>query len=437
MLTRRGLLDNLSVPPPAWLRGVSLPASLGPTLANMASIIGGELLLRLTSFAVVVVIARLYGASALGLYATGLAYAAVAVMFSDNGLSIWAVAEVQRNRMELDKTVSRLYATKTLLFIPLALIVLILAATSYIPAAAWIVGGLVLLRTMLQSYCQLQLSVLKAMDRMRVIGPIQSVHFLFLIIGIAGAYLHSWNFDVLLVWMVAGQTLELLLSGSLLWRSGFRPRSVQGTDCWNLLKSSTPVGLVYGMANAIVRLDVILLSLLLPLDQIGQFAAAHMMIVVAYVAAWLFGSVLLPELTRLGPNPASLQAYVERWGRLLLLTTLPACGLLAWAVSPVLRVLYGTSFSEAGIYATVMLFAVPWILLNALYLNQAIAVQSSRLYLQVYLCALVLTCAFDLSLGLSFGPSGVATAIILREIATVSLFHRFRPQKLIASEAAT
>jgi len=52
------------------------------TAVNLVSVIGGEVLLRGANFAAVVVMARLYGATVLGIYATVLAFATVAVMMS-------------------------------------------------------------------------------------------------------------------------------------------------------------------------------------------------------------------------------------------------------------------------------------------------------------------------------------------------------------------
>jgi O-antigen/teichoic acid export membrane protein len=103
--------------PPMLVAPVSV--SLKRTAANLSSVIGGELLLRAANFAVVVVIARLYCASALGVYATALAFATVAVMLADNGLQISAIAEVGQNPNQVSEVVSRLYAAKTLLLLPM------------------------------------------------------------------------------------------------------------------------------------------------------------------------------------------------------------------------------------------------------------------------------------------------------------------------------
>jgi O-antigen/teichoic acid export membrane protein len=82
---------------------------------NLVSVIGGELLLRVANFAAVVVIARLYGARVLGIYATVLAFVTVAVMIADNGLQVSTIKEISQKPGMLDHTLGRLYVAKSFL----------------------------------------------------------------------------------------------------------------------------------------------------------------------------------------------------------------------------------------------------------------------------------------------------------------------------------
>lgn len=392
------------------------------TLPNLISVIGGEFLLRIASFFVVLLIARVYGASALGLFATALAYLTLAVAAGEGGLQTGAIEKINRNPSNIHQIVSQLYAAKTLMFFPLGVVMVLVCLSLGLSTEAWIVGGLVSFRSAVQSYCQLQLATLKSINRMLSIGVIQFVHFIALIAGIAAAHQYAWNFHNLLWWMVGCQLLELILSAAWLWMAGIRPRPVAIADCWKLLRGTTPVGFTNLMATLIVRMDVIILSFLVPMAEVGRFSAAHALLVVVYVVSWLFGSVLLPDLVRLAAEGKSLDSFLRHWTRLLLWITVPGSLVLFWLAPPVMRVLYGSPFAQSGLLASIMVLAIPCILLNSLYMNRAIALRSPSVYLGTYLITTGLAVVLDLLLGSAFGSMGIAVAIVAREFGMLAIF---------------
>src|SRR5437016_1142345 len=143
------------------------------TVASAASVVGGEILLRVAGFAGVVVVARLYGPSTLGLYATTLAFATVAVMVGEVGLQISAITEIGYAPEQVNQLFGRLYSLRVLLFVALLLALSAFGWARRWNADVWLIGGLIILRTMLYSCSQLQFAVLKSLDRMKVIGLIQ------------------------------------------------------------------------------------------------------------------------------------------------------------------------------------------------------------------------------------------------------------------------
>jgi hypothetical protein len=66
------------VPNPISLQPSTLTSLVRRSLPSLTSIIGGETLLRIAGFLVVLLIARLYGAPVLGLFAAAMAYATLA-----------------------------------------------------------------------------------------------------------------------------------------------------------------------------------------------------------------------------------------------------------------------------------------------------------------------------------------------------------------------
>jgi len=418
---------------PAALRALPPAKSI---VTNLSSVIGGELLLRVANFGVMIVLARLYEASTVGMYATALAFSTVAVMLADNGLQVSAIAELSKPQRHPSTVVSRFYISKTLLAVPALALLATLAWLAKLPPAAWIIGALVVVRTAVQSYCQLQLAVLKGLHRMAAIGPVQGLHFAALLVGIGAVCRYHGSVYVLLGWLIAGQSMELLLSGGLLWRAGIRPARFALAECWSLLWRSTPIGFTYSIANLIVRLDVIVLSFLFPAAVVGEFAAANVFLVVAYVVSWLFGSVVLPELAARASQVDELERCVKRWTRLIWLAALPASLALLWVAPPAVTALYGKNFADTGRLASVMLLAAPFILLNSLYLSRAIALGLTTQYAGTYLATAVGALTLDLVVALTVGPMGVAVAIVVREFGMFVAFRilagRFSPAGEVA-----
>ncbi len=392
------------------------PVSLRPVIANAARVLGGECLLRIANFVVAVVIARMYGAATFGIYATVLAYVTVGSMIADNGLQTSAIRQVSRWPTERCRIVSRLYAAKTLLLGIAVLPVVLIAAGIHLPRVVAFIGGLVAARTVVQSYAQLNAAILKALDAMGAIAAAQALHFALLISAAALVYRRGYAVTVLLALMVASQGCELLASTLYLWTRGIRAVRVRVGECWRVVREATPIGFTYGMASIALRLDVVFLSLIVPASAVGHFAAAQSVFVFASVTAWIFGSILLADFSRIGDQQDALRAYTQRWSRVLLITTVPAAIVGMWLAPLLLRTMFGNAFDAAGRMVVILLAALPFLFLNTVYLNRAIALGQHSIYAGAYAGALALGVAADFILGRTFAGVGIAVAALLREI---------------------
>lgn len=420
---------------PASTRSSANPSSFHSTLANLGSVLGGAFLIRFSSFAIAAGAARLYGASALGMYATALAYATVAVTISDNGMQISAATEIHRRGDDLDQVVGHLYNTKTALLLPALIILFAISPGGDLASAGGIVFAWVTLRTVLQSYGQLQFTILKYVDRMQAIGRIQAIHCGLIIAGLVTTFYLKWSFPALLACLTGAQALELTLSSALLWRFGIRLRWFQWEESWQIARRSFSAGITQTLFNGIIRSDIIVLSSLVSVVAVGEFAAAHTLMVPVYSAAWLFGTVLLPDLVRLAPDKAALSAYVKQWSRILLVVTLPLCVLCFLLIPFVVPGIFGKAFVRSSLYASIMVLAIPFIVLNVLQLLRVVALDLQSIYLRVYLYTASFAVAGSVILGLAFGPIGVAVTLVLRELLMFGLFRRLAPLPVAGPEA--
>ncbi|HXX14661.1 MAG TPA: oligosaccharide flippase family protein [Candidatus Eremiobacteraceae bacterium] len=384
-------------------------------LQNLASVIGGEAAVRIANFAAVLFIARAYGKAVLGAYAVTLAVATVVIMFADSGLQTAAITRIAPQNTNRNQIIGQLTVCKTALLALAAVLLAVLAVWRNDASLFIAIGVWVTVRLILQSYSQLQMAILKAVSLARFIGIIQVLHSALLFIGIVVCFERGWSIFALLAWFTASQFLELLFATAVLYYHTFWPSWPHRVAFIATIKAAAPFGIAYGLANLIIRSDTIVLSAIVPITVLGAFSAANALLLIVYVSAWLFGSILLPEMVRLSRNPETLKSYANQWLRWVVLASVPfslACCLLA---PKAIVLLYGPKYAISGTLASVMVLACPLILLNSIYTTCTIAANSRATFLGMYAATAVATLVLDFVLGHAVGSVGVASAIVVRE----------------------
>ena len=382
---------------------------------NLGSVVGGEAAVRAANLVMVLFIAREYGKATLGMYGVTLAVVTVVVMFADSGLQTAAIMRLSVAGANRSEIATRLVLCKTIV---LALVAIILAGvaiwTTRSPLSLAI-GAWLTARAILQSYSQLQMAILKSISKANWIGGIQCAHSCLLFLGIGRCFVRGWSILVLLGWIACCQLFEFALATTVLARNGISPSRLHRLEFVATMRTAAPYALLYGLANAIIRADTIVLAAVVSLEELGAFAAANSILLMVYVTAWLFGSVLLPEMVPLSNNPETLRACAQQWTRWVLFVSVP-CALFVGVLAPrAVVVLYGPAFATSGMLASVMALACPSILVNSIYATVSVAANSRAIFLGIYGAGAVSTVILDLFLGRAFGACGIAWAIVVRE----------------------
>ncbi|HTC41878.1 MAG TPA: oligosaccharide flippase family protein [Candidatus Acidoferrales bacterium] len=391
-------------------------------LQSVVSVIGGEAAVRAANFGAVLVIARAYGRAALGAYAVSLAVVTVVVMFADNGLQTAAITQISSLNAHRNQIIGRLTASKSILLAMAAILLAVVAGLAKQEALFLAIGFWVTIRAILQSYSQLQMAVLKSVSKANWIGIIQCVHSAILFAGIWLAMKHGWTIFSLLGWLASCQLLELLLGTAVLYRNGIWPSWPARLNFFATVKMAAPFGIAFGLANLIIRSDTIVLSTLIPLAELGAFSAANTILLIVYVCAWLFGSILLPEMVRLSGQHDNLKMYTNQWMRLVVLVSAPAALLVSLAAPKAIFILYGPAFAGSGTLASIMVIACPLILLNSIYTARTIATNSRAIFLGIFSVGALASLALDFIFGRAYGSVGVAWAIVVREAGMLLAF---------------
>lgn len=404
---------------------------------SLLSVIGGEVLLRAANFLAAAVIGRLFGITMFGEYAAVLAVVTVAERVADNGLEVTGIAEASSDLQSVDRILGSLYVVKTSLSAIAAGTLVLFGFVFRISPTIWILSGILGARVLLYSYCRLHTGIMKALDHMRPIGIIQLLHAVILYCGILGVYFAHSGLYLLLGILLAGQTLEFFASLTYLIKIGVRPRISNFVDYIAIARRATPIGITYTAASLGLRADVIIVSMLVSPIAMGRFAAADTGIVMVYVVAWLFGGVILSKMTPIAKEFDSLNRYTWKWVRLIISVIVPATVVASLLAPYMITLVFGGKFSPAGPLAAIMVWAAPFILLNAVFLSRSIARKASMEHVAIFVCSGLLSLVLDFALGRSFGAVGVSWAIVIREVlVSVSFFiwHKTGAMRVFASE---
>jgi O-antigen/teichoic acid export membrane protein len=396
-------------------------------MSNLGDIVVGEMLLRFANVAIAALIGRSYRASVLGMYATIIAIATLAERLADNGMELTGIAEVSKRPQRVNEIVSALYINKTILSAAAIGLLALIGWLAGLTPAQWLIAILITLRTFTYSYCRLNAGFLKGLNRTRYIAAFQATHFVLLASCLFAVYFRHASLALLLFCVLTAQIVEFSFSFAVLCRLGVHGKVIRASLCWDLLRRSTAVGMPYTLWSLMLRADVVMLSLVTSAAVVGTFAAANAGLVLVYVIAWQFSGILLSDLGSLSRSTKGFNLHFRKVLRIVVFASilLAAIGVLFAKLAVIL--LFGKDFAPAGLSATIMMVALPFIFLNATFLSRFVAKNETRAALLIFAPVAVLSLLLNYFLGQSYGAAGVAISIVLREaVISVLCLHSQR-----------
>lgn len=312
---------------------------------NLSVLIGSHFLNRLLYVALVGIIGRLLGAEILGGYAIAVAVGSGFLFAADFGLSPLLAREVAARPGRAGPDYARAMSAK-LAATGLALLILLLLL-AVLPYPPWVreLCGWMAVASLIESFSQLNNAVCRARQRMEleaIAATTQSV----VVVGGSTLLLFAGFPPVALGWAaVAGAAAEL---GVSLWlvRRLLRP-AVAFPPRWSTVRAASPYAVASLNAVAFFQAEILVLSLLVNQEQVGQFASVFRLLQGAGYLAILAGSSLLPALT-IAHTRYSREPF-RGMGTSLLRTGLLASGAaaaLTWSLaSPLMVGVYGSAFA--------------------------------------------------------------------------------------------
>lgn len=330
-------------------------------LGNTALLAGGQAVVQLLNFGLVIGLARVYGQDLLGVYSFAMAVGAVLCTFVSLGTHGFLLQRITREPEITASDTSALFAYQ------LGMAAAIVLATHV--AARWLSSSMTLVWVLTAI---VGFHVLTRVNSLFVLGftarqqagvatlvPIAKLGLALLLAAAAMAAGMSAPVALAALPIAAGLVLIATIAYAV---RRFGPVEIRfrRAEIATYLREGLPFFWVVALTASYSRLGVILLTAIDGEAATGAYAAAERLVTAVATIYAVFQMALLPVVTQLWNSDRDRFAeMMQRAARLTLLIALPASTLLALFAGDIVRLLYGGEIPEAAI----VLVVIAWILL--------------------------------------------------------------------------
>jgi O-antigen/teichoic acid export membrane protein len=393
---------------------VSPARSLMATVArNSAFVLGVQVMLKILAFLFNVYVVRRLGDVHFGQYSAVMAYVAIFAIFTDWGMSPYAVREMAKDRTKTSRLLPNIIAIRVVL----SLIITIIAPLS----AFWlgkesdmVLGILIASAGLILYACQGPLSsTLTARERLDYTSIFDLIsRLVFWGLGVL-LLINGLGFIGLIIASLAGVAVVALLSGWALSKMGVG-RLILSVRRWpQVFLAALPFG-VSGISYVFMqRFDTVLMSFVLTDAAVGWYNVPWTLINMILLIAQSIAIAMYPSMVRsYTDDPESLPQVVWQAIKYLLIVCLPVVVGGTVLADRIIITLYEETFVNSIPVLQVILWALP-----SLFLLELLGRVSSTLHLErpaarIDVINAVVTVVLNLILVPTLGFLGAALALV-------------------------
>jgi O-antigen/teichoic acid export membrane protein len=395
------------------------------TLLNTAAIFGGEAFSRLATFLMALIVARRFGAEALGQYGYALALASVLLLVPDFGLHLLTTRKLAAHPRELPRLFWSLHWLKLPLIAAVGVFTLAFGHWIVADEGRRLLLYVLVARALLQTFSLAYMAIFKALEQMQHIALIQFVNAALVVASALAALELRLGAPAVVAAFLVGQAAESLLAWRIIHRR-FPPGRIPALDGRYLLCmciAAAPIGLTAVLQAVSLRVDLLILSIFVPNRELGRFQAAQWFVIGTYLATALLMSVAFPKVSRLldttGEKGTAYVTSLLKHG--LLATTLASFG--AWLGAPWwLHGLFGNELAASAHLLRMLAPVLPLVGLNTMLFFVFVAARRRAAYLGTLTVGVVVGAALGFSLVPRYGPEGSVLAALVREFVMTATF---------------
>lgn len=379
----------------------------------------GEIVGKLSTFALFAVLARSVGEEGVGAFVFALALLGIVMMPIGLGSDPYLLREVARDR----RAVGRLFFD--VLGLKLTLVVPVLALTF---AAVALLGYddqtrdtvyLLSLGLFLDLLAKTFHGVFNGTERGDLLTAALVVQRVFTAaVGIAALAAGNGVVTVAGVYS-AGSAIGLALCAALMARViGLPPRRLSPRRWRGLAVTTLPYGAQDVFGVLLFKLDAVILSLLATEAAVGRYGAAYRLLESTLFVSWALNGAFAAMYAKLGHDTVpSIRSVFQRSVKLALVVLVPVAVAMAVLAEPLMELLFGAEFADAA--GPLRLLAPIVVLLSIVTLSSSLVISRAgpRAILRISGSMVALNVVLNLVLIPPFEASGAAAAMLVTELA--------------------
>ena len=380
---------------------------------NSAFVLGVQMVLKILAFLFNVYVVRRLGDVHFGQYSAVVAYVAIFAIFTDWGMSPYAVREMAQDRSKTATLLPNIIAIRVLL----SLVITVIAPLS----ALWLGKGSDMTLGILIASAGLLLyafqgplnSALTARERLDYTSAFTLVsQLVFWGLGVL-LLVNGMGFIGLIVASLAGVAVVALLSGWVLFKLGVG-RLMLSVRRWpQLFLAALPFG-VSGISYVFMqRFDTVLMSFVLTDAAVGWYNVPWTLINMMLLVAQSIAIAMYPSMVRsYTEDPSSLPQVVWQSIKYLLIVCLPVVVGGTVLADRIIITLYEKTFVNSIPVLQVILWALPSLFLLELLGRVASTLHLERPAARINVINALITVALNLALMPTMGILGAALALV-------------------------
>jgi len=379
----------------------------------------GEIVGKLSTFALFAVLARAVGESGLGAFVFALALLGIVMMPIGLGSDPYLLREVAKDRAAVGRLFFDVLGLKLALVVPvLALTFAALALLDYDPRTRDTVY-LLSIGLFLDLLSKTFHGVFNGSERGDLLTATLIAQRVFTAgVGIAALAAGYGVVTVAGVYSV-GSAIGLVLCATLMARSiGLPPRTLSPGRWRGLAQHTLPYGVQDVFGVLLFRLDAVILSLLATEAAVGRYGAAYRLLESTLFVSWALNGAFAAMYAKLGRDTVpSIRSVFQRSVKLALVVLVPAAVVMAVLAEPIMRLLFGAEFGDAA--GPLRLLAPIVVMLCIVTLSSSLIISRAgpRAIVRISAAMVALNVVLNLVLIPRFDASGAAAAMLVTELA--------------------
>lgn len=382
------------------------------------------------SFLYLMYSARYLGTAGYGVLSFGLAFAAIAGIFMDVGLSPLLVREIARDKSLLPEYVQNITTIKIFLaLVTLVSSIVIVYSLNYSQEVIKVVFFATLFYVF-SSFSSMFYSVFQAHEQMEYPSFGLALNSALLLGGTLYAVSHNFNVlgFAILFFIVSLITFiyALIVTG---WKYVFPKISINWDFCKLLIKEALPLSFALIFTTIAFRIDTVIISLIKGTTAVGIYTAAYRLMEVLIFVPAVFTSAIYPVFSNYHvSSQESLKISYKKSFKYLSLIGLPISVGTTLLADKIILLLYGSQFTQSIIALKILIWTVPFIFLTYTFGILMISINKQQLYLKIILVSMIINIILNIIFIPSLSYIGASYITIITEVTSFVLFFYFLSQ---------